>query len=657
MDDGPKHFLELEEDELLGFLHARINHFFRFLENSGQLKRIRDLYLMYHGFDRSTGEHATSDVIFDGERGEVTLLRSNQIRNLLQHVLALTTSQRPSFEPVAANQSYEAYESVGLARDILQYYSHETERLLKKAAEYSWVTSEGYLLVEWDAFGGRDTASGEVIGDFAFTPLTSLDVIRDPLKPYEDQQYFIVRKKVNRFDLAAQFPEHAEHIKNLGLTNDSMIERRFEDIAGTGYFELGEDDVYVYTLYHERTSAVPQGAMLMFVDERIILEPQPLPYRRVPLLREVPGEFLTTSLGYSPGFDLIGLQEGYDSLLSTALTNLTAYGVQMWLAADNSITDFVNLEKGLGVVTYKAGTQPPQPVQMASVAKELFVLSDLFKSEVELLSGVNSVVRGQPTDNIRSGSAAALMNANAVQFASKFVESHTLLMEQLATIILEILQDYADNERIITVTGPGNSSAIKRFTGGELKDIRKVFVKVGSPLMSTLSGRQQVAEQLVQMGADPRMYMEVLETGRLEPITGPNHSQYMLMVRENEAMRKGETPSVLKTDIHPQHIAHHRMELDHPDVRKDPARVQAVLGHISQHFEVWRNTDGNELLAMGMQPLQPIPPEQQAPQPPQGEGGQPAALANGAPPGPEGQPGRPSGQLPNMPEPADVPTQ
>ena len=657
-EEDIKHFLELDEDGLAGFIANKVHDYYRFLSTSGQLDRIRDLFLMYHGYDRNSGDHATSDIIFAGEQSEVTLIKSNHIRNLLQHTLALTTGQRPAFEPIASNSTAEAYEAVGLAKDVLQYYSHETERVVKLCAEYAWVTSEGFLLVEWDPYAGRDTGTGEVLGDLVYTPLSALDVIKDPKKPFDGQPWAITRKAVNRFDLAAEFPEHREYILNLGSADHQS---RFDTKLGVrmcaSYLELSDEDIYLYTMFHNRTPAVPDGAMAMYIDGKMIMMPEPLPYRRIPLLREVAGDFLQTSMGYSPGFDLMGQQEAYDSLLSTALTNLTAYGIQMMSATDNSVVDITQVEKGLGLLTHKAGTEPPKPVNLVSVAPETFTLADVFKSNLEILSGINSVVRGQPDDNIRSGSAAALMNANATQFASRFVESHTLLIEQQATLTLEILQDYGDTERIISIVGPDRQHAVRKFTGGDLRDIRKVIVKVGSPQTATLFGRQQMADNLLQRGAiSPQQYLEVMETGRLEPASGPAHSEFMLMQRENEAIRRGDNVPVLKTDNHVSHINHHMMEANHPDTRKDIDKIGALLTHVDEHYKVWRDTDPNELLARGIQPLEPQAPEKAAPMPQQGKGGQPAAQAQGGPPS-DDEPGRPAGQMPELPNLPEAPTQ
>jgi len=654
--EDKKHFLQLDNEELVADLCGKVADYYEHMRRTGQLKRIRDSYLMYHGYDRNTANHMSSDILFAGDRGEITLSKVNHVRNLVQHFLALTTSDRPAFDPVAANDTYEAYEAVDLSKDILQYYSHELEQTVSRVTERAWVTSEGFLLVEWDPTSGDtleyDDETGEARrqGDFRFEPFSALDIVRVPNKIPEQVPWWIVRKKLNRFDVAAQYPEHKDYLLCLEET-DQAYRREGTEYPGS-WSSQNDEDIYVYTLYHKKTPAVPNGAMVVFVEGQILLR-DVLPYRELTLIRESPGDFLDSSLGYTPVFDILGLQEAYDSLFSTVLTNQTAFGVQTISATKSSGLTYDSLDTGLGVIWRNDGTDAPVPLNFTKTPPEIFEFIRMVASQMEMLMGANSVVRGQPNDNIKTGSAMALLVANATQFASAFTRSHTQLQERLATLILTILQDFAEDERIITIVGPNRRPAIRRFTGGQLKSIRKVFVNIGSPLTRVTAGRLQIAQDLIQTGASPERYMEVVETGRLTPVTSREHSQFMLLQSENDEIKQGIVPPVLKTDVHPEHILSHQEPLNNPDARRNPRVVEVALAHIAEHYRVWGITPPNELLAMGMQPLAPVAPEELAPKPMQGEGGQPAALQAGI--DSAVGPGRPEGQPPNLPNMPNLP--
>jgi hypothetical protein len=78
-------------------------------------------------------------------------------------------------------------------------------------------------------------------------------------------------------------------------------------------------------------------------------------------------------------------------------------------------------------------------------------------------------------------------------------------------------------------------------------------------------------------------------------------SRSLLIRKENEKLRNGVVPLVLRTDLHPSHISEHLSVLDDPDVRENPQLVQAVLAHVSEH-EMYLNGGPQGGGAPGAQP-------------------------------------------------------
>lgn len=130
-------------------------------------------------------------------------------------------------------------------------------------------------------------------------------------------------------------------------------------------------------------------------------------------------------------------------------------------------------------------------------------------------------------------------------------------------------------------------------------------------------------------------------------MTDDTQSQLLLIDRENEDLLDGETPPVMITDSHQEHIMEHRKVLNDPDLRKDAGLVQRVTDHLNMHINQLQTGSPQLLMLMGQQPL---PPPQQPGQPPQGQPGQqgPQQGQPGAPqgqPGPQGQPHPPTQQV------------
>jgi hypothetical protein len=118
---------------------------------------------------------------------------------------------------------------------------------------------------------------------------------------------------------------------------------------------------------------------------------------------------------------------------------------------------------------------------------------------METISGVNSVARGDPGNNLHSGAALALVQAQAVQFASSLQQSYVRLVENVGTSLIKILQRYAKEPRIAAIAGKANKANMREFSSEDLTGINRVIVEIANPLSKTTAGRLEIANQLLQM--------------------------------------------------------------------------------------------------------------------------------------------------------------
>ena len=101
-----------------------VANYYNFMNTSGIFKRMTLSNLHYHGI--SPHNQAQTDQIRPGGRnGNLAMIKVNHYRNFAQHLLNLTTSQRPSPQPIAANTDAKSQEQAVLAKGILDYYSRE----------------------------------------------------------------------------------------------------------------------------------------------------------------------------------------------------------------------------------------------------------------------------------------------------------------------------------------------------------------------------------------------------------------------------------------------------------------------------------------------------------------------------------------------------
>ena len=649
------YFAKREAGETAEVLLEKATDWRNTLTTNGYLEKLKTCWAAYHGAyftDMGSGHTLT----FAGEQGELAQLAVNHVRNLAQHMLVMTTSSRPTMEARAANTDYKSSSQVTLANGLLDYHMREKrlERYINKAVEHSIVLGAGYVKVEWDSTAGKvveeDEETGEKIyeGDIRFSNISPFDIVFDVDREDNNHDWLLVRTYKNRFDLAAKYPELEDKILSLD-TKDQ------KDKYSLQIFRKSTTDlVEVWTMYHKRSEAMPDGRELIFLAKDIILHDQPLPYRRIPIYRMSPNEILGTAFGYSNLFDLLPLQEGINHLYSAIMSNNIAFATQNLFVKTGANIDITNLGGGLNIIQ---GTEKPEPLNLLGTSPETFQFLSVLEGKMEQLSGINSVTRGtpDPAQNLRSGNSLALVQSMAIQFQNGLQNQYVQLIEDLGVAVLEILQDNATAPRVASIVGINNRQYLVEFKGTDIAEVSRVVVDVGNPLARTTAGRVQMAEQLMQMKPEEfsiQQYAQVINTGRIDGMMESPVDQSNLIQQENERLIAGTPVKALIIDDHKEHILRHRTILNDIDIRNDDARAAVIYAHLNEHIQMAKNGDPGLLMMTNQQPLPPDQPQPQpgVNQPDQNSEGQ-SPIAQVA----EGSEQSMDQAMPSLPEPASPP--
>lgn len=613
------YFVNKSADERAEILLSKASDWFNTLSANGYLDKIRTLWAAYHGayYDEA------HQINFGGEQGELTQIAVNHIRNISSILLNMVTATRPSMQAKAINTDYKSVVQTKLANDLLEYYmrEHRVEQKVKTAVQYALNLGSGHIKVGWNANSGEiydyneETKTEIREGDLEFTVLSVFDVYFDTFREDNTRDWVLVRSYKNRFDIAAKYPELESKILSL-QTKDKL-----DVFASVGLTQDGTDLIPVYEFYHRRTESVPDGMYHVFLSDDITLIEGPSPYRDIPIYSIAPDYYLGTPFPYTPMFDLLPMQDAINSLYSIALTNQTAFGVQSILVPQGANLSVSQLTGGLHVLEANEQNGAVRPLQLTQTPQEVFDNIKLLESAMQIISGVNSVSRGNPDPNLRSGNALALVQSMTLQYISGLQQSYVNLIENLGTGIINILKDHAMVPRMAAIVGKTNASKLETFKGDDLSLVNRVVVDIGNPLAKTTAGRVEMAEQLLQMGAikTPEQYFSVINTGNLDMMTESEQNQLFLVKAENEKLVAGEQILALWSDEHALHIKEHSSVLSDPALRFDPNLVQNVSNHIQEHVSLLQNTNPELLMIIGQQPLQPPAPPM--PPPPPMDGG------------------------------------
>lgn len=629
------YFATVSPDDLGSELNTKISQYYDFVNRFQILDRWRRSYQTYFGLSNSGAD--TSRISQAGSEGENYILKVNHFRSILQNLKVLICQNPPALQPKSTNTDAKSMNQTILARSVLDYYFSECklEEKLQKAVEFALYGAEGFVHMPWNPTQGRvyavDPQTGRPIydGDIDVSVFHPIDIIREvnTTKSGAEQDWYLIREWVNKWDLAAKYPELADDIQSLHTSPDFWSQYHY--LA----FEFADpDQIPLYTFYHRASESLPNGRQFQFLTPDVWLNDGPLAYKSIPLHRIAPSEWDGCPFGYTVAYDLIGLQNAFDALMSMVTTNQMNYGQQNIVATRGAELSVGKIGQGLNLIEINPGATPPAPLNLLQSAPELFQQMNALVQNMEMISGINSTARGNPEASLKSGTALALVSAQALQFNSGLQSSYQNLLSSVGTALIQILQTYALTPRIAAIAGYSNRSRIKEFKGADLDNISRVTCEAVNPLSKTASGRLDMARDMLQIPGlikSPQHYLEVVETGRLSPLIEHETSQLLLIRSENEELLDGHSVQALATDMHIDHIQEHRTVLDSPEARANPALVQVTLAHIQQHIELLKTVDPQFLIVLGQTPLQPA----NLPQNPPGAPAKPLGQTNPAVPG------------------------
>lgn len=645
-----QYFASKPVTEIVEELTAYVDDYYEYLETRGTMKLWAKCYALFNSAITDGG--AIRRV---GDNQEFHRIKINHIRNFTSHLMNLTISQRPAFEPRATNSDVKSQSQTILARGLLDYYMREKrlERNLRQAVEHSLVFGEGYVITTWNATAGEvyavdpETGAERTAGDIEFDTVEPMNVIRDTnIETWEDNQWVIIKKQRNKYDLAAKYPEMAELILNVNEPFDPRTTYRPEIDTVNENNNL----INVYEFYHALSDAVPNGRLVTYVDSEIVLTDGPLPYQGVPLYRVTPSDLTGTTLGYSPVFDLLAIQDGVDDLYSTVLTNQLNFGVQNVLSPIGCNASPSTMG-GMNFITYNPQVGKPEAMNLTSTPPEIFNFIGQLEHTMEIISGVNSVARGNPEASLQSGAALALVQSMSIQFAQQLQQSYVQLLEDVGTSTINILRDFASVPRVAEIAGKHNRGIMKEFNGDDLSQVNRVIVDVGNPMTRTTAGKVELGQMMLQSGliTTPDQLLQVIQTGNLDPLTEGRTLELMAVKAENEAMAEGDMVMAMITDEHQLHILEHKAIISDPAIRADAEMVVTVTNHIMEHYKMLSDPSMAPLLQLlGQQPIQGAAPQAEPPmagQAPNGQPGAPMTMADNVEQSMPSQPNMPTNPL------------
>lgn len=624
-----QYFATLPVEQLLPELEKKESDFNDYILRTGKLTQLRTNWEMYNRSELKIG------VRFGGDRGQYKLIESNIFRSILTGLVAVICNQRPSFQPEAVNDDHRSMSQDIIFDSVSNYYLKvkKMEDLYKQGTFIGLLQGEGWLFEHWDANIGeivetipdpQDPTKQKPVkeGDVQFDVLGCQDVIRDFTRMDMNNDWYVVRQYLNKWDMIAQRPD----LKNdlMGLTIPSNLQLyRFGHIIDSQ--TSNTDLIPVYTFMHKKTAACPQGRFTQYIDGDVYITDSALPYEDLPLYPMLPDTMPFNNFGSTIMTALVKLQYAYDKALSVILTNQQAFAIQNIVVDDATNVKPEQVIEGLNFIRTNLSKGLPQALQLCKTPAEVFQFLELIESQMEKISGLPSILRGTPPTGVQSGTAMAFLQAQAIVFNSPIQQAYISFLERSATGLFNILKSFANTKRMLAIAGTSKKQYLEEFSGKDLENITRVIVSAGNPATSTEAGKLQTAQDLMAKGmVNNKEYFQVLATGQLDTMTEGPEAQNMFIVEENELLRKGIPCVVSPTDDHALHIVQHNGIMFDTDLRKtqNSPVMAAVLQHMLAHGQIiipglQSVTDPRFLAVLGIQvSMPPQGPPPGAPQQP-----------------------------------------
>lgn len=636
--------------ECVDDLWDRIEDYYQEMRRTGRMALYRNSFTNFY-----MGWIYRASMYKSGEMGELTRSFWNHERNILLHLKVQTTQNKASFKAQVGNSDAKSAQQRELADGLMDYFADSNKYSLNdvtdQSVEDTLVFGESSVGLLWNKFKGdpyaSDPMSGQVFndGDIEYHNITPMDlIINTSIQDRSAVQWKIWRRWVNKYDVAAQYPTYNDELVNL---SDS------ESTYGTKLVSLLHHDnetIPVFYAFHGKTPAVPKGRFLMFADPTAILEDSGLEeagYDEIPIYDNIVNTMAGSPFGYTVAFDLIPIQQGINELASSVLTNNINFATQCVMAPKGSGLHYQNLATGMSFIEWDPKMGPnakPESLNLLHSAPETYQLLDTMIKQMEMISGISAMQRGQADASITSGQYAALLTTQSVVFNSPLQKAYSGMCSKVATGTIKILRRNMKRDKMAQIVGANNASYLKAYGPESLDQVDNINVELANPMLQTPAGKMQLADILMKTGLikDAQQYIGVFTDGDLPQLYHRQETQLILVKAENEALLQGQALMPAITDNHVMHILEHTANIDTIEARINPnlPYVVQTLNHIQAHINML--TTINPVLAgiIGDPALPPGTPSALQLQPPP-PGMPPAGPAKGPTPG-AGAPNQPA---------------
>lgn len=596
-------FLE-KGDKLAAALHEKVEDFQEYIISSGIYSQWRKNQLYYENDFYGAGK--SHDIVDAGAIGELKASSFNHFRNILRHMLNQLTAITPAFDVSAANTDVASRRAAKIGKDIVNYYFKvkRASRYTKRGAEFALVYGDGFPVCEWNPTLGKPITADEKgrtvhEGDFDFTTISPYDAFYDySVDSKGELEWFIFRRKRNKYDLAKIFPRKAKRLVGLKpYYDEDLYKKRYDEQVDYG---IDSDKIYTYSMYHKSNNILPNGKYMLYAgggdDVFSLYEGDNLYVDKLPVFALSPSDYLDIPFGFTEANLLRGPQTIINLMITAMASNANALGTSNIWSPTGSNLDVQELTDGLNLITTDSDKKP----EVLSLYQDVPGLKDLLmlcNSTMETLSGQNAVIRGnvQEAPNLKSGIAISTVINMAQQYSQALEKAYVEMFEDISTFMIDTLKKTASTERLIDVTGKMQATSVQSFTSEDLNGVSRVIVDQTNPITKQPAGKIEIAMELLKLGhITPEKFFDVVNTGNLDVAVESDERMLDFIAAAKEKLLDGGTIPPIPGINHQLYIKEIHSLLFDNEILDNPENqgiMQNIVTTIQQQLDILRNGD------------------------------------------------------------------
>lgn len=446
---------------------------------------------------------------------DATRAVENVIKPALDLRVQIVREQMPGFRTRPTTQDSQSQKKAEAQQMALEYSYAEQDMasILAEAAYWAGTDGVSFLGPYWHPDAGpwfEDNGRQLPLGDVR-TCVYRIEQVRvsanatGSRKPY----YWIIRETIPTAEAVAQHGVAVVDVLDRGgagatdLASTLSMDRLGLGTPGIQELYREQETVDRYTIYCERSEFLPNGMTMIAVGNVLAVEPSPLMYGVVPMVRFTDGSTDPAFFPVAIVRDWMASQMRINAAKSKWIDSVRVNATGRFIARKGAMVT-ETLVGGVTSVLEVNGpfTNPSEalvPVNGFSVGNDLKELLDRERTLFEQKSGWNDASRGSFQSD-QSGRAILAVREQLERTFAPPVQAAAKAMSEWGKIVLSIYAKMLDMPRTIAITGKTRSDLSRQITAQDFDGVSEVEIDPETLMPMPRSLRLYLLEQLFQAG-------------------------------------------------------------------------------------------------------------------------------------------------------------